>query len=83
MGGTIYKAKFLLKYEPINKKQWNILLKFKKGKKNAKSMQKNHWKTLFSSKNLLGKKNKEEKAEKGGGLLIRGGAHIRDNTVFV
>ena len=68
MGGTIYKVKFLFKYEPMSKKQWNILLKFKKGKKNAKNMQKNHWKTLFSSKNLLGKETKEEeKRQKRGG----------------
>ena len=42
----------------------------------------NHWKTLFSSKNLLGKETKEEeKRPKKGEALIRGGAHIRDNTV--
>ena len=56
----------------MSKKQWNILLKFKKGKKNAKNMQKNHWKTLFSSKNLLGKETKEEekRQKKGGGRLL-------------
>ena len=49
MGGTIYKVKFVFKYEPMSKKQWNILLKFKKGKKNGKNMQKkNHGKnTVF------------------------------------
>ena len=60
----------------MSKKQWNVWLKFKKDKKNAKNMRKNHWKTLFSSKNIL---EKETKAEEGG---IKGGAHISDNTVY-
>ena len=48
--------------------------KGKKGKKNAKNMQNNHWETLFSSKNLLGKETKEEekKHKKGGRLLGEG-----------
>ena len=46
-------------------------------------MQKNHLKTLFFSKNLLGKKTKKKrKGKKKGGALIRAGAHIRDNTVI-
>jgi len=43
-----YNVKYLFKYEPMSKKQWNILLKFKKGKKNSKNMQKKSLKnTVF------------------------------------
>ena len=38
---------------------------------------------MFISKNLLGKdtKDEEKRQKKGGGALVRAGAHIRDNTV--
>ena len=50
--------------------------------KNVKNMHKIIEKEFFS-KNLYRERNQKRsgKAEKGGGALIRAGAHIRDNTV--
>ena len=68
----------------MSTKQWNIWLKFKKGKENAKSMQIYYFNKkdcLFSKK--PSRERKQRKRGKAGraGALIRAGAHIGDNTV--
>ena len=62
----------------------DVWLKFKKCMENARKYAKNHWKKLFKTKRLIEKDTKEEQeSQKRGGALIRGGAHIRDNTVII
>ena len=48
----------------------------------CKKYAKNHWKRLFFNQILNRERNqKDQERQKKGGALIRGGAHIRDNTV--